>query len=368
MRASVGLCAFALASCAASGNRPAPSVVPRPVAEPRATGPVVGPALGTGAGPVSGTPASPGAPVGPSLAAPARSEMGPADPVAADPVAAPHAGEPHSAAPVTAEPALVVATVAGTRVLLEDLLGAWLRRDGAGVRGLLDDLVLSRIVDLEAGRLGATLPAGLLARALDQRREALAAEAAKAGVSNLETFIRTRIGMDPAQFFAGLERELRIDLLAPRAVRGWLLLSERAEVSVIAVSTPEARDRVQAKLAARQAFADVARELSEDPTRDEGGRMAPVVRGESTLAQLAFATPVGEVAGPIDERGRWLFLRVDARPRLEAGPWDRLGPVIEASLLARGIEDPEYWQWQQAMQALYEVDLEPFRALLGGRP
>jgi hypothetical protein len=209
------------------------------------------------------------------------------------------------------------------------------------------------------------LPPVLLQRAVEKRRELLGEEAKRAGEPDLDTFIERKLGIPPARFFAGLERELAVDLLASRVVRAWLLTSERAEVRVIAIKGEEGRDRVQAKLAAGQAFADVALELSEDSSKDEGGRMTPVVRSESALARLAFATGVGEIAGPIDERGRYLFLKVDARPRVSAGPWSNLGEEVEASLVARSIEDPEYWQWQQAMQEVYEVDLEPFRVLLG---
>jgi hypothetical protein len=348
--------------CSSGGNRPAPTVVPRPLEAPpeRASTPGAG-------SPGAGAPgaASVAAPVNepPTVAAsagPASGATGPSDP---------SAGGAEQGTP-TAVPAgreLLVATVGGTRIELEQLLGAWLRRDGAGVRTLLDDLVLSRIVELEAARFGTELPPNLVRRALEKRRELLTEEAKKAGEPDLETFVERRLGLEPERYFAGLERELAVDLLASRVVRAWLLTSERAEVRVISVKGQEARDRVQAKLAAGQDFAAVATELSEDPSKEEGGRMTPVVRGESALARLAFATPLGEVAGPLDERGRYLFMKVDARPELAAGPWSVLGVKVEASLAARSIEDPEYWQWQQAMQAVYEVDLEPFRALLGSK-
>jgi len=350
--------------CASGGNRPAPTVVPRPLEAPpeRAASPGAGP---PGAASATGSEAAPRPEVAP-LPEAARTRASVTTPPggAASERAAPGA-EPPAASNAPAGREVLVASVGGTRIELEQLLGAWLRRDGAGVRTLLDDLVLSRIVELEAARFGTELPQNLVRRALDKRRELLTEEAKKAGEPDLDTFVERRLGLAPAQFFAGLERELAVDLLASRVVRAWLLTSERAEVRVIAVKGQELRDRVQAKLAAGQDFAGVAAELSEDPSKEEGGRMTPVVRGESALARLAFATPLGEVAGPIDERGRFLFMQVDARPRLSSGTWSVLGAEVEASLAARGIEDPEYWQWQQAMQAIYEVDLGPFRVLLG---
>lgn len=362
--AAAALAGVWLAGCASSANRPAPVVVPRvaPTAQP-------GPVEPSQPEAALGEPTAAGSSVNaPNAKGPGVTAAAGAEPAASGAVSASGAGLAHAPGTASTPREVLIGTVSGTRLELSELLGAWLRRDGAGVRALLDDLVLSRIVELETGRLGAALPAGAAARAFEKRRDVLSAEAARAGELSLEDFIRSRLGLEPALYFKGLERELSVDLLAARVVRAWLLTSERAEVRVIAVATPEARDRVQAKLAAGQAFDEVARELSEDPSREEGGRMTPVVRGESTLARLAFATAVGEVAGPLEERGRFLFMQVEAKPRPLGGTWASLGPEVEASLAARGVEDPEYWQWQQAMQALYEVDLEPFRALVGGRP
>lgn len=379
------------AACASGGNRPAPEVAPRPLATSAAS--VAAPDSGerAPAGAPAEVAAEASAPAAAATApsgreesardaagkasadgaAPATSEVpsGPRSGTSAASQEGPRSGRP-AGQPAEPKPGaeVLVATVAGTRIELEQLLSAWLRRDGSGMRALLDDLVLSRIVELEAARLGAELPANLLRRTVERRRAVLAEEAQRAGEPDLDRFIERRLGLEPARYFAGLEREVAIDLLASRVVRAWLLTNERAEVRVISVKSTEARDRVQAKLAAGQPFAEVAAELSEDPSKEEGGRMAPVVRGETVLAQLAFATAAGESTGPIEDRGRFLFLAVDAFPRVASGTWATYGAEVEASLAERGIEDPEYWQWQQAMQEVYEVDLEPFRALLGSKP
>ncbi len=388
--------AAALAACSATSNRPAPPRVADPAfAAPKAVEPAPAPGAAVrvaevGAGEVAGargpgnSPGTAAGAEGPGATgsgAPSADPRGPAvqgagilaEGIPAEGVPAEGAGSatppasPSAAAGARrATDELAVATVAGTRIELAELLGSWLRRDGAGMRELLDDLVLSRIVELEAARFGATLPRGAVERMLERRRTALEAEAQKAGAPDLETFLRRRLMLTADEFFGGLAREIAVDLLASRVVRAWLLTTEHAEVRVIAVSTPEARDRAAAKLAAGTPFADVATELSEDESREQGGRVPPVVRSDSPLARLAFVTPAGEVAGPFEQGGKWLFLRVDARPRPLAGGWDVLGEAVEASLTARPIEDPEYWQWQAAMDAVYEVDLAPFRTLLRG--
>jgi hypothetical protein len=362
--------AACVAACAASSNRPLPTVLPRTAPTPEA-----GAAGGPG-GSVEGTTAVPPAPISepaPSSAkgpdartAPAGAEAEGAGP--ARTTSTPNtAGDAEAADEVSPSP--TVARVGGTRVELAELLDAWMRNDPSGMRSLLDDLVLSRIVLLEAVRLGAALPDGVLAEAVAKRRAGLEAEAQRKGEKDLEALIANQLGIAPKRYFAGLERELAVDLTAKRVVRGWLLTSERAEVRMITVDGADARDRVQAKLAAGQPFADVARELSTGPTREEGGRMTPVVRGPSSMSNLAFATDVGKVAGPVAGNDtQYHFLLVEARPTPNAEDWATLGPEVERSLAERKIEDNEFLQWQQVVLERYEIDLGPFRALLEGRP
>ncbi len=264
-----------------------------------------------------------------------------------------------------------VAIVAGHALSSKELLKAWLHQDSPGVRALLDELILSRLVHLEAERLGLALSAddATQAREAAWRRLEEEIERSASGLGTDE-FLEARLGLDPLRYRERLGHEAVIDRLAERVVRGWLLTQEHALVRMIVVSGPEKLAQVQAGLAAGESFASLASEFSEEGSAQAGGRVPPVVRGDSPLAQLAFTTQVGEVGGPVPQAGRWLIVKVDQRPApLGRGGTpegaERFTADILASLAQRPIEDPEYWQWKSAVTRRYEVDMAPLFGIMG---
>ena len=109
----------------------------------------------------------------------------------------------------------------------------------------------------------------------------------------------------------------------------------------------------------------MARALSVDPSKEDGGRLPPVVRGSDlVLTRTAFAAEVGDVAGPIKDRDGMLFVYVESAPKPLEGLWQTIGAEVEASLAARDIEDPEFWQWKAQMLGRYDVNMEPFLNLV----
>lgn len=258
---------------------------------------------------------------------------------------------------------LAVARVGGQDVALTDLVSKWIMRDPNGVRAILDDLIISRIVVLESATLGVELPSGTVEKEVGSRLRALESSAQKAGAPSLEVYIQKRLGLNQQTFLRELEREAAVDLLAPRCIRAWLMASDRREIRAITVKDQAGCDQVQARLARGDAFADVAKDLSTDRSAEEGGRMPPVVRGDQALARTAFAAQVGSVSGPIQDEKGFVFLLVEAAPEGQSGTWDTTGKAVEASLAARSIEDPEFWQWKDAMFQRYDIDLTPFLEL-----
>lgn len=259
----------------------------------------------------------------------------------------------------------LVATVGGRPVPLTELVAKWIMRDPVGVRGILDDLILSRIVTYEAAALGVALPDGAVEEEVRLRARELEAASRKAGAPTLEAYVKSRLGLDMDALSTELAAEATVDLLAPRCIRAWILGMDRREIRAIALDDRSGVDEVQARLARGDDFADVARALSKDPSATEGGRMPPVVRGEQALAQAAFSTDVGTITGPIQDDRGFVFLKVESRPDLVEGTWDEIGEKVEASLTDRPVEDPEFWQWKEAMFRRYEIDISPFLELAG---
>ena len=89
------------------------------------------------------------------------------------------------------------------------------------------------------------------------------------------------------------------------------------------------------------------------------------MRGGSGLSAVAFSMEVGAWKGPIEEAGKFVFLEVTGRPEPLVGRWSEIGARVDADLDARPIADPEFWQWKQAMQDRYAVDMSPFLELAG---
>ena len=255
---------------------------------------------------------------------------------------------------------VTVAVVGGRSIDLRELVSKWMLRDPNGVRGVLDDLVLSQIVSFEAAALQMDLPSDAIKESVTERLRVLSEKAKEAGAPDLETFVRSALGLDPEVLLRELERDAAVDLLASRCVRAWMLSSERREIRAIAVEDEAGSREVQARLDKGEDFGDVARDLSLDRSKDDGGRMPPVVRGDQPISRTAFATALGEVAGPIEDGQGFVFVKVDGAPEPLEGGWDKIGEAVEASIAEREVEDVEFWQWKDAMYTRYEIDISPF--------
>ncbi len=257
-----------------------------------------------------------------------------------------------------------VASVAGRTISVSDLIMKLVMRDADLARGLLDDLLLSRIVLLEAGALGLEPPAEDVQARVSQALDAVEAQARKAGAPDLASFVRAQMGMEPDLFLRELNADAAIDSLAPRCIRSWLMSCDRREVRAMSVEGRPAADEAMARLARGEAFESVARDLSVDASRDKGGRIPALVRGESVLARAAFATEVGSWTGPVRKGELMLFLEVEAIPDVVEGTWAEVGDAVEASLEAQPVEDAEFWQWKEAMTRRHDVDTGPFQELI----
>ena len=156
----------------------------------------------------------------------------------------------------------------------------------------------------------------------------------------------------------GLSRSEIEPFLGARIRERWLVNALTADLgsapahflaSQILAPTEEARDEVTERLAAGEAFEEVARDASVDfNSRDQGGALGWVPRGlfSKEWDEAALTLPKGEVGAPVQTSEGWYFIRVDerlvSRP-LDAGMKERL----QAAALRR---------WLQA--AMSEADVQ----------
>ncbi len=92
--------------------------------------------------------------------------------------------------------------------------------------------------------------------------------------------------------------------------------------------------RVEERLAAGEDFADLARELSESPSRERGGLTGPFTPGELAplLEERAFGLPVGAVTEPLATSYGFHILKVESRTEASVPPLAEVSESIEQKL------------------------------------
>jgi len=262
----------------------------------------------------------------------------------------------------------LVAWVAGEPVAARDLLTNLLQRQPRALRAELDRLLAARMAAREARQLGMQLPLELVeSRARESWEEVCSAILESGWQGPPEEYVRSAFGLDPDRYRERLRVQALERLQVERAVRSWLLRSERVQARAIVMPDEASLAAAQAALDSGHSFSEVAREHSVDESSERGGRIEPIRREERTpIARLAFQTAVGEVAGPLRLEGEsWLLLLVEARPEVLRGEdWGALAAATEASLAQSPVTDEEFWPWRLAMERRYPVDLAPFHALV----
>lgn len=264
-----------------------------------------------------------------------------------------------------ANPPDVLARVAGAPVTSGDLFARLLHRESPTVFDTLDRMVTARLALLEAGRLGVVLDPAAVDREVAADMASMRSVLEKAGLET-ERYLREELGLDPGRYFDLMRDEVVERMMTERVMRAWILAQPRVVLRVIATEDEAACAAAKARIEAGESFADVASDVSIDPSALEGGRLPPMVRSEySPISRLAFQTPVGELGGPMGmDRGFVLIQPVEVLPA-ETGGWAVVGERVEADLEATPPVDAEYWQWRAAMGRRYEVDMTPLLELAG---
>ena len=260
-----------------------------------------------------------------------------------------------------------VAVVAGMKIDVAELLAQWLFHDSPEVHETLGELILSRFAIAEATRLEMRISPQDMEKAYALATEALAREVERARPGEtVDDFIERYRGLDPKTYRERLREQSARALLAERVVRAWLLETDHVWARAIVVDDKATLDEVEKELAAGRSFEELAKEKSSDPSAERGGLLPPIVRSaDSVVSRLAFATPVGERGGPIEDSGRYMLIEIVERPAPVRGNWIQIGGAVEASLDARPVDPIEWLQWERAMYDRYEVDTRPFLRMVG---
>lgn len=186
---------------------------------------------------------------------------------------------------------------------------------------VLSELVEQRLLALEALRRG-------LDRDVEARRRLAAAEERILGNILVETVVANAITEEAIERI--YEEQNR---LAPRV--------EEVRARHILVTTQEEAEEVARLLAEGGDFAQLARQVSQDPgTRLDGGDLGYFTRDGmiAAFSEMAFATPTGEVSAPFQTEYGWHVVTVTDR-RLQPRPGlDTLRGNIVRFLTLEGIQ------------------------------
>lgn len=186
---------------------------------------------------------------------------------------------------------------------------------------VLSELVEQRLLALEALRRG-------LDRDVEARRRLAAAEERILGNILVETVVAEAITDEAIERI--YEEQNR---LAPRV--------EEVRASHILVTTREEADEVARLLDEGEDFAQLARQVSQDPgTRLDGGDLGYFTREGmvSAFSRQAFATDVGEISEPFQTEYGWHVLRVADRRLQPRRDLESLRSNIVRFLTLEGIQ------------------------------
>lgn len=257
----------------------------------------------------------------------------------------------------------VLARIGGREILTSDLLEGLMFRQGDLLRSELNLLVGSVLAKLEAERFGLRLDAAVV----DSRFATTLGEFKRRNVpegSSLEEFLRGRRGVEPELFRSRLRSNTVREMVTERVVRAHTLGNEFARVRILAAE-PDAVAEAERRFAGGEDFEQLVRELSLDATAERGGLLPFLGRTErSSISNLAFRTPLGELGGPIELGGATILLLVEARPTPLEGAWSELSEAVLSSLETDPVGEEEFVFWQISMERRYTVDLAPLGELV----
>ncbi|ATY83628.1 hypothetical protein CVV65_00400 [Kyrpidia spormannii] len=88
-----------------------------------------------------------------------------------------------------------------------------------------------------------------------------------------------------------------------------------AKVAHILVKTKQEAEQVKARLLKGESFAQVAKEVSLDPSKDQGGELpeGPLSQWVGPFQDAAMKLPIGQISDPVQTQFGWHIIRVDSR-------------------------------------------------------
>ncbi|MBX6395125.1 MAG: peptidylprolyl isomerase [Alicyclobacillaceae bacterium] len=105
-----------------------------------------------------------------------------------------------------------------------------------------------------------------------------------------------------------------------------------AKVAHILVKTKEEAEKVKARLEKGERFDQVAKEVSLDPSKDQGGELpeGPLSMWVAPFQEAAMKLPIGQISDPVQTPFGWHIIRVDQRT---VEPLDRVKDEVRNQVM-----------------------------------
>lgn len=190
----------------------------------------------------------------------------------------------------------VVATVGGVAIRESDIYDRMLENDPRAAALWVDLLVLDVVVADLARQLGVTVAPAEVADDLMAEesllREDVERQLALEGGGSFEDWLRRTYGLDAASYRRDLERDLVRRRYRQLVIRYLAQTEDRVEVRFLVHTDAELLRELREKVLAGADVAAIARQHSQDRTREDGGHLGPFSR--------AFRHPVARAAHELE--------------------------------------------------------------------
>jgi parvulin-like peptidyl-prolyl isomerase len=204
-------------------------------------------------------------------------------------------------------------------------------------KSIVEELISELLIKDRADRLGLTVTDAEVKDAVSRLKtqygietdEQFASSLKSSGLTRAEMEARLRDSIITNKVF-GRELRNRGDLTDPELRERYnrekeqYRLPERAHLREVVVLRPEsnveearqrAADLGEAVRKAGADFASIASTMSESGTRDKGGDLGEVAKGDLVpeLDKAVFSAPPGAIIGPVETKSAWHIVRVEQR-------------------------------------------------------
>jgi hypothetical protein len=222
-------------------------------------------------------------------------------------------------------------------------------------RQAVDELVDERLVATQAAALGVTVPPAALDAAVDAEARARAEQlrARFGDGADLARSVLEYYGLEVEAWKREILRpRLEVHLALQRVVRLSARTRDQVVARVIVVKDRAKAEAVRAKVAAGADFSLTALEASEDPSREQGGVVAPIGRGDLPLPAVEaalFGARPGALVGPLEVATaagpEFHLYRVVEQVPAWPGPPEARRVRLEEDLRTNPVTRTEYERW-----------------------